>query len=145
MAQARAARRADMRRLLRAIKSTILWSYERGSWPYDFMVVLIVLFVLVTPRAWFHDQPQNSNSASAGIALESNDPATRTETFRVDSWLFGNSSAKQKRGEELEKRIHELLSGSVAELKSRSFQIRSIQPVRGSDGSVMYYEVQIRR
>ena len=59
--------------------------------------------------------------------------------------LFGNSSAKQKRREELEKRIHELLSGSVDELKSRSFQIRSIQPVRGSDGSVMYYEVEIRR
>ncbi|HEU5409761.1 MAG TPA: hypothetical protein VFU57_01975 [Candidatus Acidoferrales bacterium] len=136
-----------MRRILRAIKSTILWSYERGSWPYDFMVVLIVLFVLVTPRSWFHDQPQNGNvgALASGIVLENDDPATHTETFRVDSWLFGNSSAKQKRREELEKRIHELLSGSVDELKSRSFQIRSIQPVRGSDGSVMYYEVEIRR
>lgn len=134
-----------MPKIFRAIKSTILWSYERGSWPYDFMVVLIVLFVLVTPRGWFHDQPQNSNSVSTGIALESDDPATHTETFRVDSWVFGGNPAKQKRGEELEKRIHELLSGSVEDLRGQSFQIRSINPVRGSDGSVMYYEVQIRR
>jgi len=134
-----------MRKVLRAVQSTILWSYERGSWPYDFMVVLIVLFVLVTPRGWFHDQPQNSNSASTGIALESDDPATRTQTFRVDSWALGSSSGKEKRGEELEKRIHELLSGSVESLRAQSFQIRNISPVRGSDGSVMYYEVRVKR
>ena len=109
------------------------------------MVVLIVLFVLVTPRGWFHDQPQNANAASTGITLESEDPATRTETFRVDSWLFGSSSTKQKRGEELEKRIHELLSGSVETLRGESFQIRNISAVRGSDGSVMYYEVRVKR
>lgn len=133
-----------MRKFLRAIRSTILWSYERGSWPYDFMVVAIVLFVLFTPRSWFHDQPQNANTASAGIALESEDAATHTEIFRVDSWALGSNSGKEKRGEELEKRIHELLSGSVESLRRQSFQIRSIKPVRGSDGSVMYYEVQIR-
>ncbi len=134
-----------MRKFLRAIKSILLWSYERGSWPYDFMVVAIVLFVLFTPRRWFHDEPQSGNvgALASGIVLESDDPAARTETFRVDSSLFGNSPAKQQRGEELEKKIHELLSGSVNDLRAQSFQIRSIKPVRGADGSVMYYEVQI--
>ena len=36
----------DMRSLWRGIVRTVFWSYERGSWPYDLMVVLIVIFVL---------------------------------------------------------------------------------------------------
>ena len=133
-----------MRKFLRAVKSTILWSYERGSWPYDFMVVLIVLFVLVTPRRWFHDGPQNaSDAAASGIVLESDNPTSRTETFRVTGSLIDRKSSEVKRSAELERKIHELLSGSVGDLRKQSFQIRSIKPVRGSDGSVMYYEVQI--
>lgn len=134
-----------MRKFLRAIKSTILWSYERGSWPYDFMVVAIVLFVLFTPPSWFHDRPQNTNAAPAGIVLENDDPANRTETFRVDASLVGGGPSGLKRSTQLEKKIHELLSESVEELKTQSFQIRSIQPVRGSEGALLYYEVQIKR
>ncbi len=33
------------------------WSYERGAWQYDIAVVVILIFVLLTPRSWFHDQP----------------------------------------------------------------------------------------
>ena len=48
----------EMRSIWRGIVSTIFWSYERGSWPYDVLVVVIVIFVLATPRSWFHDRPQ---------------------------------------------------------------------------------------
>lgn len=40
------------------VKRTLLWNYPRASWQYDIMVAVIVLFVLLTPRAWFHDQPR---------------------------------------------------------------------------------------
>ena len=54
-----------MRTLWRGIVRTIFWSYDRGTWPYDLMVVVIVVFVLLTPRSWFHDQPQRSFTGQA--------------------------------------------------------------------------------
>ena len=46
-----------MRTSWRVLTSTIFWSFERGTWPYDVAVALIVVFVLLSPRSWFHDRP----------------------------------------------------------------------------------------
>src|SRR5207244_12020491 len=40
------------------LKRFILWDYSRGSRQYDLMVVIILAFVFLTPRAWFRDQPR---------------------------------------------------------------------------------------
>ena len=44
-----------------AIKRFILWDYRRASVQYDVMVGLILIFVLLTPREWFRDQPKASS------------------------------------------------------------------------------------
>ena len=41
-----------------AIKRFILWDYPRASWQYDVMVGVILVFVFLTPRSWFRDQPR---------------------------------------------------------------------------------------
>lgn len=134
-----------MRKLMRAIRGIILWSYERGSWPYDVMVVVIVVFVLITPRRWFHDQPENNFASPAGIVLIAQDTSSHTETYRLDRALVGNSQLNGKSDAELEEKTHQLLSQSVETLKGQRFQIRSIQPVRDTDGSLLYYEVEVKR
>lgn len=134
-----------MRKLLRGIRGIILWSYERGSWPYDVMVVVIVLFVLFTPRRWFHDQPENNLLSPVGIVLVADDPNSRVETYRLDSGLIGPVQSPGKSNAELEEKTHQVLSQSVEGLKGQRFQVRSIQPVRGSDGSLLYYQVQVKR
>jgi hypothetical protein len=53
-----------------ALKRFILWDYERGSWQYDVMVVLILTFIFATPRTWFRDQPRESQ-----IEMLSSEPA----------------------------------------------------------------------
>jgi hypothetical protein len=130
-----------MRKLWRGLKKTIFWSYERGSWPYDVMVILIVLFVLLTPARWFHDQPQNDAARDSGITLVAQDPAARTATYRIDPRLFPASAALQKTNPELERETHQILSGSVAE----PFQIRSIEPVLAQNNSILYYQVEVKR
>src|SRR5580658_7967329 len=80
-----APRFTDMRTLWRAIVRTIFWSFERGSWPYDLAVILTILFVLVTPTRWFHDQPQLSAVFASKVQLESEDPARQTHTYRLDA------------------------------------------------------------
>lgn len=132
-----------MQKLLRGITGTIFWSYERGSWPYDVMVVIIVMFVLITPRSWFRDQPENSFTNSAGIVLLTQDPITHIETYQLDRALFGKSVVT-KSNAAIEEKTHQILAESVAGLKGRRFQVRSIEPVRGNNGSLLYYEVEVK-
>lgn len=40
------------------IRKLIFWEFPRASWPYDVAVTLILLFIFVTPRSWFQDQPR---------------------------------------------------------------------------------------
>jgi len=43
-----------MKLLLAALKKTLFWSYERGSWQYDVMCVLILVFIFLAPNSVFH-------------------------------------------------------------------------------------------
>ena len=42
-------------------KRLIFWDFPRASWQYDLVVGLILLFIFITPRDWFHDQPKASS------------------------------------------------------------------------------------
>ena len=35
------------------LKDIILWNYERASWQWDLLCFLIILFIFLTPKAWF--------------------------------------------------------------------------------------------
>ncbi|MBV8068303.1 MAG: hypothetical protein JO270_00260, partial [Acidobacteriaceae bacterium] len=43
------------------LKRLIFWEFSRGSWQYDVVVAIILLFIFLTPRGWFHDQPKESS------------------------------------------------------------------------------------
>jgi hypothetical protein len=36
---------------------TVFWAFERGTWQYDLMVIAILAFIFLSPRAWFNDRP----------------------------------------------------------------------------------------
>ena len=38
------------------MKKIINWSYERASWQWDLLCVLIMIFIFATPKAWFLNQ-----------------------------------------------------------------------------------------
>jgi hypothetical protein len=42
-----------MKHLLRGIRAIILWSYERTTWQWDLLCVLILVFIFLTPKTWF--------------------------------------------------------------------------------------------
>jgi hypothetical protein len=137
-----------MRKLWNGIIRGVFWSYDRGSWPYDVMVVAILIFVLLTPRRWFNDQPQASLSAAAQagslVQLIDQNDATGTRTYRLSASALPPNKRAQKPTPELEEETHQLLGRSVEELKGRTFQVLQINPVRGGDGSVQYYDVGIK-
>src|SRR5947209_1931432 len=49
------------------LKRFILWDYARGTWQYDVMVGIILVFVLLTPRGWFRDQPRTAQVSSIAV------------------------------------------------------------------------------
>ena len=127
--------------LWRVIVRTVFWSYERGTWPYDIAVAAIVVFVLLSPRSWFRDQPQlGPPSAAALVECRDDDPAGQALTCRVDARLL----APPKRTPELEHDLHEAVRRSVSELKGKSFRILRIEPIRSEDGTLAYYVVSIK-
>ena len=49
------------------LKRFILWDYPRASWQYDLMVGIIVIFIFLTPRDWFRDQPRIPQASSVAM------------------------------------------------------------------------------
>ena len=45
----------------------IFWDYPRGSRQYDVVVVIILAFIFLTPRAWFRDQPRIPRANSIAV------------------------------------------------------------------------------
>ena len=53
--------------------SYFYWTYSRGTFHYDVMVTLILLFIFVTPRFWnFSDRPSSINGPLHPIQVVGN-------------------------------------------------------------------------
>lgn len=132
-----------MRKLWRGIVRTVFWSYERGSWPYDVMVLAILAFVLLTPRNWFHDQPQPDPQKSS-VRLISEGP-DQTRIYRIHADLLDPQKNTSEQDPQLQQKAHDVLSRHVGDLKSQTFEVAQVVAVRGSDGTVQSYDVTVRR
>ncbi len=130
-----------MRAIGRILRSVVFWSYERGTVPYDAAVAVILVFVLLTPRGWFHDRPQlGPPDKDALVVLVQSDGSSGLQTYRVDA----RALALPIPTPELEHMLHDAIRNSVPELKGRPFQIRTITPIRAGAGGVVSYEVAIK-
>jgi len=132
-----------MRTIWRILVRTIFWSFERGTWPYDVAVAVIVIFVLLSPRSWFHDQPPLGPPTDAAmVELRDADLSGGTRTYRISAKLL-LSPAKVPESE-LEHKLHEAVRQNVETLQKSRFEIVRIEPIRGDDGSIAYYDVSIK-
>ena len=117
---------------------TFFWTYERGTWQYDVAVVLILIFVLLTPRAWFHEQPQVGINAVPGEVKQLSSSAD-SDTYRVDARLL----APPVQTPALENGLHNALTKTLPELRNRRFSISRIEAVRDAGGTVIAYDVEV--
>lgn len=132
-----------MRTIWRILVRTVFWSFERGTWPYDIAVAVIVIFVLLSPRSWFHDQPPLGPAPDAAmVELRDADPGDGIRTYRVSIKLLLFSAKVPE--SELEHELHEAVRRNVEILQKSRFEIVRITPVRADDGSIAYYDVSIK-
>lgn len=45
-----------MKKLLNTLRNIFFWSYERGTWQYDLLVILIIATVFLVPGQFFGDR-----------------------------------------------------------------------------------------
>jgi len=132
-----------MRTIWRIFVRTVFWSFERGTWPYDLAVAVIVIFVLLSPRSWFHDQPPLGPAPEAAmVQLRDADVSDGTRTYRVSAKLLVTSAKVPE--PELEHQLHEAVRQNVETLQKSRFEILRIEPIHADDGSIAYYDVSIR-
>src|SRR3984893_14232659 len=132
-----------MRTIWRILLRTVFWSFERSTCPYDIAVVVIVVFVLLSPRSWFHDQPPlGPGPDPAMVELRDADLSGGTRTYRVSAKLLLSSTKVPE--SELEHKLHDAVRQNVETLQKSRFEIVRIEPIRGGDGSIAYYDVSIK-
>jgi len=129
--------RIDMAGLGQILSRTFFWSYERGTWQYDLAVILILVFVLVTPRGWFHDQPQSGAPVTPGQIQFISKDGNRL-TYRVDVHTLAPPTKLA-----LQNDLHTALQEALPELHNGNFSIARIEPLRDDQGTVIAYQVEI--
>ena len=97
-------------------KKIVFWNYQRTSWQWDVLCVLILVFIFLTPKSWF----QNSEFRPQ-------------RTVIISAELVG---AQEDRGI-IERRARELAGRPDG-------QVKTITPIRDSAGKLIGYEVDIR-
>ena len=115
-----------------AVHRGLFWTYERGTWQYDVMVILILTFIFLTPRSWFGDRPV-SLAPSAGIVLLDNDPAQKVYQLRA-SLLKPEADGSMARSAQ---RVLEAHTG-------KSVEVIRVEPAMDARGQVVSYAVWVR-
>lgn len=53
------------------MRNIIDWNYERGSWQWDVLCILIMCFIFLTPKEWFDSHTTLATQApSAAVQAE---------------------------------------------------------------------------
>ena len=72
------------------LKRVIFWDFPRASWQYDVIVVLILVFIFLTPREIFRDQPK----AQSIVLLPDDTPGV--ERFYLEPKLLMDTPEKDR-------------------------------------------------
>ena len=81
-----------MKLILITLKKTLFWSYERSSWQYDVLCVLILAFIFFTPNYLFH-----KDTTTTARAVPTNGLSGETSKRRVSDAAGAVASQDQPR------------------------------------------------
>jgi hypothetical protein len=125
---------------MKLLRSYIFWTYERGSFHYDVMVTLILLFLFVSPRFIdFNDKPVTvAPLQHSQVLIKAQGSAGHEARFvyeiRVDD-LHGATSDADLRSAIL--KVVEPIAGDVT--------LEKYTPVQDTRGRIVAYDATILR
>lgn len=118
------------------IKSYIFWRYERGSFHYDVMVTLILLFIFVTPHLYnYRDHPVADNLSPTTVLVK---PTEAGAIYEVPADQVRRQKGMLARG------MDASLETAIAPV-SGPVKIDRWEPLRDVSGTVTAYRVWAHR
>lgn len=126
--------------MLKTLRSYLFWTYERGSFHYDVMVTLILLFIFVTPRFInYRDRPHYQLPSQIMVENDgSGELVYQVKQADVEQSLAHvNGSTTDLRTQRALRRLIEPIAGDVI--------IERYEPIAGTDGSTSAYRVWAHR
>lgn len=115
---------------------SVFWTYKRGSWQYDLIVLAILGFIFLTPRAWYTPQPPPPVTGflkNQGIV----------EIGRIkDSWSYFVDARliKSRPNQKPEEAVRDILS----ERLKRPLTLMSVDEIRDKKNVVLGYAVVVQ-
>lgn len=106
------------------LRKLIFWNYERNTWQWDVLCVVILIFIFLTPKGWFQ------NGERRGFRAHQNSAVT---TLPVGPEVVDNSRDRSQ----LEQRVRAFTGRPDA-------QVLEVRAVVDKDGKTRGYEVDIR-
>jgi len=125
--------------MIRILRSYIFWTYERGSFHYDVMVTLILLFLFIAPRFIdFKDRP------APPVALQSSQVLVRyaghTATAQRFVYTVRAADVHNASGPALQDAALKVIQPLVGQVT-----ITRIDPVKDTRGQIVAYDVTVLR
>lgn len=119
----------------RILKSYLFWTYPRGSFHYDVMVTLILVFLFVSPHLInFHDRPQETLTSTRDILVRPD--GANAWIYQIGADQIAETADEHTLQAELSDRI-QAISGNV--------QIDRYQAKKDAGGYVTQYQVWAHR
>ena len=126
--------------MLKTLRSYLFWTYERGSFHYDVMVTLILLFIFVSPRFInYRDRPNFSLPSQIMVENDgSGELVYQVKRSDVDQSLrHVKGSTPDLRTRRALRRLIEPIAGDVL--------IERYEPLDGENGAITAYRVWAHR
>ncbi len=112
-------------RILRTmLRKLIFWNYERNTWQWDVLCVVILIFIFLTPKSWF------KNGERRGLGTHQN---SAVSTLLVGPELIDNAQDKAQ--------VEQLVRTRTGRPDA---EVLSVRAVVDKDGKTRGYEVDIR-
>ena len=115
------------------MKKLLLWSFERGSRPYDVMCLVILAFIFLTPSWAFHDRPDYMRvEKDVPVRRNVDDNGNVVYTVQVNAPLFTSESVAEKAAID-----------RLRDAVPNKFSVSHTVPVIDSTGMIIAYSIWI--
>lgn len=76
------------------LRNIIEWNYERASWQWDVLCIVILIFIFLTPKTWFDNREKLATQTSRLIVKAEDFPLDKAGLDKRVKELSGDENAQ---------------------------------------------------
>jgi hypothetical protein len=133
----------------KTLKSYFFWTHSRGSFHYDVMVTLILLFIFVTPHLWnYGDKPPKDLDTTLPMQVEGDGGHGLKITVKAEAVRAPVENGQQ--GAILddkadERMLHKAIKVALEPITGDEFFLERYQPVRDAQGRIVGWQAWVHK